>query len=333
MKTIFDKIQESQGDAPGQKQDESEKQKTISPELAKKIRSELQQFALKSNLYGIYEVSSDYLILLSSALLIQWTLVTALPRAVQTFMIALSMVVSAAALKGLNNLIHQACHYTLYATKSWNDNLQFLTGYLIFRDLESYRLFHSLHHKYLNTELDPENAYRTRWLLGHFKTRFWTIVLIRPLFLYYTYDFIKYSVIPFWTNGIRIYEKLTFWLLLILCIHLTDTWLLFSLVYVVPVFVIYPLITAFVEASEHIGLSGMATDLHGGRNRHYGWIANFVFHRHNEGNHGLHHWVAHIPDRHLNAAFEFLKKNYPNIYMIESHSLAETLGQMFDAEK
>jgi fatty acid desaturase len=326
----FDKVSGSQGGL-GHKQELSEKQE-LTPAIAKKLRADLQQFTGKSDIYGFWQVASDYLILIGVSVMMFYGYNSPLPYVLKYSIIAFGMLLNSAALKALNNLVHQACHYTLYKTKNWNNNLQFLIGYLIFRDVESYRTFHSLHHKYLNTDLDPENAYRTRWLLGQFKSKFWTIVLIRPLLLYYTYDFIKFSVIPFWTNGIRIYEKLAFWYVIFLTVYFTNTWLLFSLVYLLPVFIVYPLITAFVEASEHTGLDGKAVDLDGGRNRNYSWFVNFILHRHLEGNHGLHHWYASIPDRYLNLAFAFLKKHYPQVYVVESNSLSETLQQMLDSE-
>jgi fatty acid desaturase len=52
------------------------------------------------------------------------------------------------------SLLHEASHYNLFKTRSWNDRLRFLYALPFFLTLDEYRIQHANHHKYLMTEKD-----------------------------------------------------------------------------------------------------------------------------------------------------------------------------------
>lgn len=313
-----------------EKQDVSAKPAPSLPSTSE-FREDVKSFTTKSDAWGIRQVASDYLLITLMVCIIYSILQIDIPIFLVLMVTLVAQIFIAGALKGLNNLVHEACHGTLFETKAWNDNAQSLFCFLVFRDLDSYRTFHNLHHKYLNTENDPENAYKTRWLLNDIRANFWTIVFFRTISLYYTYDFIRYSVIPFWTNGIRTLEKIWFWTTILLAVSILNAWLIFSLGLVIPLFVIYPVLVAGVEATEHINLTGKSTDPTGGRNRFYHPLLESILLRHSDGPHGLHHVLPQISGRQMKRAYKFLKEKY-GLPFIEATSIKETMDQMLDPE-
>ena len=60
---------------------------------------------------------------------------------------------------GLAILMHDAAHRALFGKQSLNDYLGFwVCGCPILADLYSYRRYHLLHHKYAQTEQDPDKT-------------------------------------------------------------------------------------------------------------------------------------------------------------------------------
>lgn len=60
-------------------------------------------------------------------------------------------------LYALYSLIHEAIHFSITRNKKWNDVIgQFFLGFPLLISLSTMRKAHLAHHKYLQTELDPE---------------------------------------------------------------------------------------------------------------------------------------------------------------------------------
>ena len=112
---------------------------------------EIRPLARRSNIMGLILILHCYLIIVMALLMFYlWSNIV-------TFFLAI-MIIGSRQL-GLAILMHDAAHRALFARKSFNDLLGFwICGCPILADLFSYRRFHLMHHKYTQTEKDPDKV-------------------------------------------------------------------------------------------------------------------------------------------------------------------------------
>jgi fatty acid desaturase len=289
----------------------------------------------KSNLRGILGLAADWFWVLFCMFIIHVLMSSSLPIALLVVGIVLCQILIGSRQRAFVNILHDASHSTWFSTAAWNERLQCFFAFPVLRTLAEYRKWHFLHHRHLNTALDPENDYRTRWLLNDTKSNIYMIFLVRPLIGYYTYDFIRYTFLGFFTGVSK--EKYLFWAVVLAVVHFTGAWFFFFVAYIFPLFVFYPLFALVAESSEHTGTDKILdTDsvevktykqaVRSTRTRLYTGFWNWLLHPHGDNYHIEHHFMAGIPSNCLHEVHTALKE--ANISLITSESIEETLRQM-----
>jgi fatty acid desaturase len=297
----------------------------------KSIRNGLLVFHESSNKEGFLAILKNYLILSMLYLSIFLS-----KQFLNNYVFILPYIVLSIIIAGRYNafymLTHEAAHYNLFKTKKLNNYLQFLFTFPIFLSIKRYREWHSRHHKYLGDPiLDSENIYKKRWLVHEIDKYFNKIYIIRPLTLFYTYDFIRYCVGDFIKSNDAFFSKLCYWVSIVTLISFFQVWGWFTLFYIIPMFIFYPIIDFLASIHEHAGTDRKHI-FRTSRNNFGGFLNNFLLHPYNDNFHMIHHFDPAIPFYKQDKAYEFIKNNY-EIDFVEAHSVLESVNQAFTGQK
>ena len=167
--------------------------------------SKAAQFALRSNARAWLAIARDWLAI---ALLIyagvrihSWLLYPVLAWLIGSFQFALS-----------ESLLHEASHYNLFRTRSWNDRLDFLYGLPFFRTAAQLRREHIVHHRYLGQPQDQLLAdYEALGLYRSGLNLAW-MWFFRPVLGYAGMYYASALTLRPWKCGLRI---AAFWLIVL----------------------------------------------------------------------------------------------------------------------
>ncbi|MEA5470451.1 fatty acid desaturase family protein [Spirulina sp. 06S082] len=195
------------------------------------------------------------------------------------------------------SLLHEASHYNLFKTRSWNDRLRFLYALPFFLTLDEYRIQHANHHKYLMTEKDILLEEYER--LGFTKTQkklffLWFIkpFFVAPIFLLqFIWDDIKLM------SSQNKIEISIFWLGILFIFYWLECLPFLLLYWFVPYIFVYSVIFYWTEVQDHYNTKT------GTRSR-IDPIHNFF--SHNKGYHQVHHICPSIPWYNLPKAHAIL---------------------------
>jgi fatty acid desaturase len=224
------------------------------------------------------------------------------------------------------NILHEAAHFHFAKNRLLNFiGGTVLTSYLIFHMFTPYRNSHvGFHHRHFG---DPENDpdYNFHILLGLYEAKeshaqFIWKNLILALIGYRSWEYIKYIYhdrILFSEDKVVIRmpisittDRLLFaatWIMVLSLVAWFNVWLEFLLFWIVPCFTTYIAIGWCAELAEHYPLpESEDRRLLMTRNRK-GWaIENFLFGRHNDRYHLVHHIFPTIPFCNLKRAHDVL---------------------------
>jgi fatty acid desaturase len=242
---------------------------------------------------------------------------------------------AACALRGFDNLTHEASHYNLFTAADLHQRYQFLFAYPVFKTLQDYRAWHLRHHSNYrrNKANDPDTAQNIRWGVEDLqtKTSFWQVAwfyVLRFFLLYYVYDNIRYNLIPHIGSKKSVTARIIFWGLVLTTVSLSNSWTQFLFGYLIPYLVWLPYIRFVTESSKHTNVN-LQDDFANSRNN-IGLLHQLFLHPHNDGFHQMHHLAANIPFYNLKKAYRFIKTN-PEVRssVIESSNPIQTIKQIF----
>jgi len=186
--------------------------------------------------------------------------------------------------------MHEATHYLITKNKVWNDRISnFLASWPVGFSTERYRTRHWIHHRYLNTEKDPDWMRKKNdptWQLPMPATRYWKATLAHllgkgVLEMYYAF------------RGIGISKAdlpiaIPYYLFIATIITVAGGWKVFALYWLLPYFTVMPLLHRIRNASEHLAVPKTHL-LNGTRNVVGSPVESFFFSPHNQNLHLIHH--------------------------------------------
>lgn len=227
------------------------------------------------------------------------------------------------------NILHESAHFHFAKNKVLNFvGGTFLTSYLVFHMFVPYRNSHvGFHHRHFgDPEDDPD--YNFHILLGLYEakeshTKFIIKNLVLALIGYRSWEYVKYIYhdrILFAQDKVVIRmpisitaDRLMFlgtWIAVVAVVTWLGIWFEFFLFWIVPCFTTYIAIGWCAELAEHYPLPESEDKrLLMTRNRHGLAIENFLFGRHYDRYHLVHHIFPTIPFYNLKRAHEVLLRD------------------------
>jgi fatty acid desaturase len=248
----------------------------------------------------LWRAALDWLLIALAVLLAMWQ------GGVLTYLVALLVI--GACQGALAVLAHEAAHYRFARSHGLNDLLgELCLAWPLLTSLRRYRSAHRLHHRHLNTDLDPDwhrnqpqrlgecRSVRQRLLLLSGIGDAWQLLktfhgeseetnTLQDVWLIGRLLFLSLVLLAFWYSG-HIILLIKFWLL--------------------PYFLIFLPMMRFRGVSDHWGLES-ATGLGAARHVDVGLIAACVCYPHNINYHLAHHLFPGVPACHLPAIHQLL---------------------------
>lgn len=228
------------------------------------------------------------------------------------FVYILAILVIAGRQHGLLNLLHEATHGLLFEKKEINHLMANIFCILpLGNTFNTFTRSHLAHHKFLNTQRDPEWYKKT--LMGWvFPKSVWGI--LKLALMEATVRNTRGRILKFY-NIFRGAENskalklmfLIYYAVLFGVLTAAGVWYEFAIYWLVPYLVLLPYISFTRSLSEHFGLS-YDSELESSRNVKDS-ILNQIFIPHNMGYHLTHHLFPSVPCYHLKKVTVFLENN------------------------
>lgn len=122
---------------------------TLSREVRLAIAADVRRLSTLETHKTLLAVTADWLWILAAA-------VTATYSG-SWFVYALAMLVIASRQHALLHILHEGSHHRISTNAKLNDGVSdYFAAFPLFFSTENYRSRHTLHHRHLNTELDPD---------------------------------------------------------------------------------------------------------------------------------------------------------------------------------
>lgn len=208
-------------------------------------------------------------------------------------------------------IMHEGAHGTIAPNRFWNDKISnLLASWPVGFSTESYRERHWQHHRYLNSDQDPDWARKAgspNWQFPMTARRFWT-----QAFVYLLGKGVLEVVYALKALGVRKRDwpvAIPYFTGIALTITLLGGWKLFALYWALPYFTLMPLLHRLRYASEHLALPWRNL-LDNARDVLCSPVERFLFSPHYANYHLVHHAYPFIPWHQLPAAHRFLTENY-----------------------
>ena len=241
----------------------------------------------------------------------------------------LSLIVIGSVHRTFANLLHDGSHGILAVDKTLNRIYgAYLTGYPIFHMVMPYKQSHLLgHHRHLgDPKKDPDFLFQRQCGMYDPEEKHWQFFarnIVLAMLGYRSIAYIRYIFrdrIFFDASSLSedkrrsvIRERISFlatWVVILTGLLLFGVMKEFFFFWIVPMFTTTIAIGWLAELAEHYPLPDAEnTQLMMTRNRHGWWIENFLFGRHGDRFHLIHHLSPSIPCYHLKAAHRILLKD------------------------
>ncbi len=139
-------------------------QRLMTPGKAYLSTDEIRPLAKRSNAMGLWLVVHCWGTIALAIALFAW-----LPNPL-TFILV--VIVIGSRQLGLAILMHEAAHNALFKTRNWNDRAgEWLCGRPILAELAAYRHYHLTHHRFTQTDKDPDLALSSSFPTSHASLR------------------------------------------------------------------------------------------------------------------------------------------------------------------
>lgn len=254
-----------------------------------------KSYRRRSGLRSSSAIASNYIIFASCITIVQWAYsVPYIPATGAKALYLLSIIIIAARMRALENLVHEASHHNLFPSTPLHHKLQFLYAFPVFRTLQDYRRSHMVHHKHLgDLQKDPDIVrMMVLGLDGLPNNPIWYLLGL-PMTGYLTYEYLCTTFREFWASSSSRWTKWTFWIMVMLAVWRMAALKQFAYYYMVPCLVILPVTRFWAEVSEHLGLD-LRADF-GSSRTNIGYSHMWYMNPHNDGYHAVHHLCSQVP--------------------------------------
>jgi fatty acid desaturase len=264
-------------------------------------------FGKKSDSKGLLIIVGDYFII-AIAILLGEFIREFTSSVVFFFFYAILCFVLASRYRAFEILVHEASHNNVFNTRRYNRMLQFLFAYPVFLYVQKYVSIHLAHHRLIGDfENDPDILIYKKWGLDKLPQNKLWILYIRPLILYFTFDYFRTTFLNFWKVKEERFGKLLYWVVILLIIWATNTIPIFLLYYCVPFLLLLPILRFYARANEHTGVDFEIANKSARNN--IGFFHNYILHPHGDGYHQIHHLFPSVPFYNLSKVHQFLLNN------------------------
>jgi fatty acid desaturase len=227
-------------------------------------------------------------------------------------------------------LVHEAAHYRMFASRVWSDRLvNVFAGFPVGIHVDSYRRHHLQHHRNLNTSSDPD------WQLH--QNEFWrwprephsaTLLFAKSLFGLHARRWLGVLVLSPWSRfaAMTRFERVAFVgfaSALVVLLSMTRTWLVFTGLWVLPMFTLTFALHHLRTIAEHLAVPG-THELNETRTVVSSPIERFFVAPMGVNFHLEHHLFPGIPAYHLTAAHELLMQD--DAFRAQAHMTRSYLG-------
>lgn len=217
-------------------------------------------------------------------------------------------------------LLHEASHFHLFRTRSWNDRFEFLYSLPFLMTLSQFREEHLAHHRDLGTSKDELLAdYRLIGLHEKNPNMAW-LWFVKPLTGFAAYFYLtKLSLRPFMKDGVKI---VAFWAAVLAAAAALGGLKVVALYWFVPMAFGHASFLYWSEVQDHFGTRSGTRSITGA-------LGNFLWH--NNGYHAVHHAKAAVPWYRLRQAHdEYLAGPGADAALDLSSGFLETYRQLRD---
>lgn len=270
------------------------------------------------------KISKPRLLQTAVSLSFNWSLIFAAGWISQVsgswFTYGLSVLIIASRQHGLLVLMHEGSHGAFSAKKIWNDRLaNWFTAWPLGISTEAYRLHHWKHHRYTNTEEDPDwgrKLQRKEWQFPKTKWEFFQIWL--P---YLWGKGILEMGFAIFLLGKEPQQRFSVSRMVYLSLLISSAWYLMGPLtilhyWVIPFFTVLPLLMKVRSIVEHLGLPN-TNELNGTRNILANPVERFFFGPHGNHLHLVHHLFPQVPWHQLQRLQDELCKD--SHYLLHAH--------------
>ena len=217
-------------------------------------------------------------------------------------------------------LVHEAVHHNLFTRQLWNEKLEFLYSFPVFRTISMYQEHHFPHHKYYGSDRDYIPEYYEK--LGLYKPdkNLFFLCYIKPVMGFGVYHFFLDLFIDFKDVDRRSFFRsylqiFVFWFVIVLSFYFSGHLKILLLYWFVPLLWSFSSYNYWFEIQEHFNtFSGSRSNVN--------LIANLLVH--NDGYHYVHHLCPAIPWYKLPEAHRALCSDNPDI----SYGFLDTYRQL-----
>jgi fatty acid desaturase len=292
----------------------------------RRLRLSAKDFVNRSDWRGAIAISTDWIIVVLCVM--TYPLFGLLDSWLSIPIYLCAAVVLASRFRGVENLVHEAAHYNLFATRELNDQLECLFAIPIFRQVSDYRRVHVIHHQHLgDITLDPDIQRYERLGINKLPDNYLWIMFIRPLMGFHTVEYVQTTLRDFCVSKASRRSKLFFWLGAAGLLLVTGAWQLALLYWLLPFFVLLPIMRFWAESAEHAALD-LTHEIASSRTN-IGWLHRLILYPHEDGHHEAHHLYPAIPWYELPRAHRALMSDADfERYCVESHSVFSTFKQL-----
>lgn len=228
------------------------------------------------------------------------------------------LVVIGSRMRALANLLHEAAHRKLFATKFLNRIIgTTLCGWPLAVSYSKYIDQHKLHHVHLwDSSRDPDIGLYTLTKTEHgsalrcTRWKFWVIHVLGSVVPVMPIRRLAFDVMP---NPKKLVMLTILAALLTLGYVYTDIWLvhMLFLYWLVPFIATYQTIAYWAELGEHGGLM-MLGKRWGSRNWHGSLVSRWIIGPHSDDSfHLLHHWFPSVPHYRLSGVDRVCVREWP----------------------
>lgn len=239
-------------------------------------------------------------------------------------------------LLGLGILMHDATHGSLHPNKKVNDFFgDVLCSWPLFISLRTYRAKHLAHHKWLNSDKDPDFIGKVddNWSFPISRWRLFRIMIVQLLGLgvidtfrvmYKNPVVEKKQPAPLWYTLTRI----GFYLLVIGALVSLGLWKQMFLYWIIPFLTWTQFANKLRRLAEHSAVKGRNPDFQT-RTTIHGLISRIFLAPNQIAYHNEHHILPGIPSYHLPAVYQEIQKHEEAREALHvSHSYREVLKEM-----
>jgi len=283
-----------------------------------------KEYGAKSDVEGFRIIAGDYLVI-ALAIQVSELFVMKLTGALFALSFLGICLVLASRYRGLEILVHEASHNNVFRTRRFNQSMQFLFAYPVFLHVQTYAKIHLEHHQLIGDfEKDPDILIYKKWGLDKLPDNKLLVLFLRPMSFFFTWDHLRTTFYAFWKTKADRPGKIIFWAVVIGVIAVFNLWYYFAVYYLVPFYLLLPILRFYARANEHTGVD-FSVDSKSARNN-LGLFNRFILHPHGDGYHQVHHLAASIPFFNLPGAHKFLVKH--NVEFLDSYNPVESLKKM-----